>query len=145
MADGKTIAPLFLTLTAKIVAAYVCKNPVPASAMPSVIQSVHQTLRDIASGETTFGPYTRKPAVPANKSVTADYIICLEDGRKLKTLKRYLRAHFGLSPDAYRTKWRLPFDYPMVASEYATRRSALAKKIGLGRTGRVPGNRRKRG
>jgi predicted transcriptional regulator len=115
----------------QIVSAYVSKNDVAAADLPALIKSVHATLGGIG-GET--GPLPGKPpAVPVKKSVTPDFIICLEDGKKLKMLKRYLRARYGLTPDAYRAKWNLPADYPMTAPNYAAKRSAFAKQIGLGK------------
>ncbi len=117
-----------LKLVTEIVAAYVSKNTVPAEELPAFIKSVHATLGGFA-GEVP----TKPPAVPVKKSVTADYIVCLEDGKKLKMLKRYLRARYGLSPGAYRAKWNLPADYPMVAPNYAARRSEFAKQFGLGK------------
>ena len=99
-----------------------------------MIKSVHATLGGFQGGEAT--PIIRAPAVPVKKSVTPDYIICLEDGRKLKMLKRYLRAQYGLTPEAYRAKWNLPADYPMTAPNYAARRSEFAKQSGLGKPGR---------
>ena len=144
MADGETIATSFLMLTSKIVAAYVRENAVPTSGLSGIIESVHGTLQGIASGESNAPGITNRPAVSVKKSVTPDYIVCLEDGKKLKMLKRYIRSRYGLSPEEYRAKWRLPADYPMVAAEYAARRSAFAKKIGLGRTRRVAGKLRNR-
>jgi predicted transcriptional regulator len=115
----------------QIVSAYVSKNDVAAADLPALIKSVHATLGGIG-GET--GPLPSKPpAVPVKKSVTPDFIICLEDGKKLKMLKRYLRARYGLTPDAYRAKWNLPADYPMTAPNYAAKRSEFAKQIGLGK------------
>jgi predicted transcriptional regulator len=121
-----------LKLVTEIVAAYVSKNSVPADELPAVIKSVHATLGGF-SGTSEAGQPARPPAVPIRKSVTPDYIICLEDGKKLKMLKRYLRARHGLTPDAYRAKWNLPADYPMVAPNYAARRSEFAKQFGLGK------------
>ena len=115
----------------EIVAAYVSKNEVAAADLPALIKSVHDTLGGF-SGETAL-PATKPPAVPIKKSVTPDYIVCLEDGKKLKMLKRYLRTRYGLTPDAYRAKWNLPADYPMTAPNYAAQRSDFAKQIGLGK------------
>jgi predicted transcriptional regulator len=115
----------------EIVAAYVSKNEVAAGDLPALIKSVHATLGGF-NGAENAGP-GKPPAVPVKKSVTPDFIICLEDGKKLKMLKRYLRTRYGLSPDAYRAKWNLPADYPMTAPNYAARRSDFAKQIGLGR------------
>jgi predicted transcriptional regulator len=121
-----------LDLTARIVAAHVGHNQVTLDALPDLIRSVHATLAGTqkASAEAVQRP---QPAVPVKKSVFPDFIICLEDGKKLKMLRRHLATHHGLTPEQYREKWDLPRDYPMVASSYATRRSTLAKQIGLGR------------
>src|SRR5437868_5845735 len=119
-------------LTADIVSAYVSNNPLPVSGLPDMIASVHAAL----SGLGTPIPPVAEPQTPAvnpKKSVTPDFIICLEDGKKFKSLKRHLSTDFGLTPDAYRAKWGLPADYPMVAPNYAASRSELAKSIGLGR------------
>jgi predicted transcriptional regulator len=127
-----------LRMTAEIVAAYVRKNPVAADQLANVIDAVYGACRDL--GDTDDGlAEPLKPAVPVRKSVTPEYLICLEDGKKLKMLKRHLRATFNLTPDTYRQKWGLPQDYPMVAPNYAQARSAFAKRIGLGRGGRPPG------
>jgi predicted transcriptional regulator len=115
----------------EIVAAYVSKNEVAAADLPALIKSVHATLGGF-TGEAALPP-AKPPAVPVKKSVTPDYIVCLEDGKKLKMLKRYLRTHYGLTPDAYRAKWNLPADYPMTAPNYAAKRSDFAKQIGLGK------------
>jgi len=122
-----------LKLVTEIVAAYVSNNPVPAGELPAMIRSVHATLGSVAEGGAVSGASQRPPAVPVKKSVMPDYIVCLEDGKKLKMLKRYLRSRHGLTPDAYRSKWGLPADYPMVAPNYAKRRSDFAKQIGLGK------------
>lgn len=118
-------------LTSKIVEAYVQRNLVVISGLPDLIRNIHSTLTDISAGVTTS---VLKPAVPVKKSIFPDYIVCLEDGKRLTMLKRYLRSKYGLSPDEYRAKWNLPIDYPMVAPNYSTRRSDFAKKIGLGRS-----------
>lgn len=124
-----------LQLSADIVTAYVRFNPVPSKSLPDIIQTIHQTL--ISLGKTQESPQEKqKPAVPIKKSLTHDYIICLEDGKKLKMLKRYLRTQYDMSPEEYRAKWSLPPNYPMVAPGYAERRSQFAKEIGLGRTAR---------
>jgi predicted transcriptional regulator len=120
-----------LKLVTEIVAAYVSKNPVAASELPGIIKNVHATLGGFAGGETRALP--RSPAVPVKKSVQPDFIVCLEDGKKLKMLKRYLRSRYKLSPSEYRERWNLPPDYPMVAPNYAQTRSDFAKKIGLGK------------
>jgi predicted transcriptional regulator len=123
-----------LGYSADIVAAYVGQNTVAADAIPGLIRSVHQTLATLGKGDGPSRPLEKqKPAVPISKSVQHDYIVCLEDGAKLKMLKRYLRSRYGLSPDDYRRKWGLAPDYPMVAPAYAARRSDFAKQIGLGR------------
>ena len=119
-------------LTAQIVSAYVSKNALASSDLPSLIGDVHQALVR-ASGNVEFVDRDEfKPAVPVKKSVTPDYIICLEDGKKLKMLKRHLKTAYGMTPEEYRERWSLPPDYPMVAPNYAEQRSSLAKKIGLG-------------
>ena len=115
----------------EIVAAYVSKNEVAAADLPALIKSVHATLGGF-NGAESVGT-AKPPAVPVKKSVTPDYIVCLEDGKKLKMLKRYLRARYGLTPEAYRAKWNLPADYPMTAPNYAAKRSDFAKQIGLGK------------
>ncbi len=118
-----------LELVSKIVIAYLSNSTLPTSELPGLIRSVHNALSHI--GERPV--QSREPAVPIRKSVQPDYIVCLEDGKKLKMLKRHLRTAFKLSPQEYRKKWGLPEDYPMVAPKYAKQRSELAKKIGLGR------------
>lgn len=125
----------FLSLTAELVSAYVSKNPLPIAALPEVITQVHQSLKAL-SGPKQAPQAPLVPAVPIKKSVTPDYIISLEDGRKFKSMKRYLGL-LGMTPDEYRQKWDLPRDYPMVAPNYAAKRSELAKSAGLGRK---PGN-----
>jgi predicted transcriptional regulator len=129
-----------LKMVTEIVAAYVSKNPVAPGDLPVIIRNVHATLGSIGGGDTSAAP--RAPAIPVKKSVTPDYIVCLEDGKKLKMLKRYLRSRYKLSPDEYRQRWNLPPDYPMVAPNYAKRRSDFAKKIGLGRA--APAKRRRK-
>ena len=119
-----------LELTTEIVAAYVSNNPVQSSDLANLIRNVHDALTNI-SAEEVQAPEA-KPAIPVKKSVTDDYLICLEDGKKFKSLKRHLRAKYDMTPDEYREKWGLPFDYPMVAPSYARKRSQLAKKMGLG-------------
>jgi predicted transcriptional regulator len=123
-----------IELTTDIVSAYVSKNAVPVSELGALIASVSASLRDIAGGaEAATEPVAApKPAVPIKKSITPDYLICLEDGMKFKTLKRPLMARYGLTPHEYRKKWNLPDNYPMVAPNYAARRSELAKGFGLG-------------
>jgi predicted transcriptional regulator len=118
----------------EIVAAYVSKNTVAAEDLPGLIRSVHATLGGFAGAELTTSP--REPVVAVKKSVKPDYIVCLEDGKKLKMLKRYLRVRYNLSPEEYRAKWNLPADYPMTAPNYAAKRSEFAKKFGLGKPNR---------
>ena len=123
-----------LRLGVDIVAAYVSRNPVPTDALPEIIRTVHKALVGLSGGSTVAAPEERpKPAVPVGRSVQQDYIVCLEDGKRLKMLKRYLRSRFDMSPDDYRRRWGLAPDYPMVAPAYAARRSEFAKQIGLGR------------
>ncbi|MCB2113222.1 MAG: MucR family transcriptional regulator [Parvularculaceae bacterium] len=131
-----------LQLATEIVAAFVSNNSVGAEKLPSLLQEVHDAVRALASGGTASAG-NQQPAVPVKKSVTPDYVICLEDGKKLKMLKRYIRTQYGLSPEDYRRKWGLPADYPMVAPNYAKRRSEFAKEIGLGRAGAAAPKRRK--
>jgi predicted transcriptional regulator len=119
-------------IAADIVSAYVSNNVVTASDLPQVIFDVHGALKKISGADGEAQPAPQKPAVSPRKSVTPDYIICLEDGKKFKSLKRHLRTHYNLSPEEYREKWGLSADYPMVAPNYAAARSALAKKMGLG-------------
>ena len=121
-----------LHLTTDIVAAYVSNNSVNAEKIPALIQEVHDTVKALAAGAAANSG-NQAPAVPIKKSVTPDHIICLEDGKKLKMLKRYIRTQYGLTPEEYRRKWGLPADYPMVAPNYAKRRSQFAKDIGLGK------------
>lgn len=123
-----------MRLGAEIVAAYVSRNAVTPDVVPEIIRSVHQALEGLSKGAAPPAPEERpKPAVPISKSVQHDFIVCLEDGKKLKMLKRYLRSRYDMSPEEYRRRWGLPADYPMVAPAYAARRSDFAKQIGLGR------------
>ncbi|MEE9329428.1 MAG: MucR family transcriptional regulator [Parvularculaceae bacterium] len=122
-----------LHLATDIVAAYVSNNKATASDIPELLQTTYATLQALNSKDATAQSINQKPAVPISKSITKDYIICLEDGKELKMLKRYLRSQYGMSPDDYRRKWGLPASYPMVAPNYAKRRSEFAKQIGLGR------------
>ncbi len=122
-----------LRMAADVVAAYVSKNPIPAAQVPEVITTVFNSLAALESGDSMDRAEAAKPAVPIRRSVTPDYIVCLEDGKKLKMLKRHLRTTYGMSPEEYRAKWNLPPDYPMVAPSYAKQRSEFAKQIGLGR------------
>ena len=138
---GKDNEDDILKLVTEIVAAYVSKNPVAASELPAIIKNVHATLGSFGAAEAHALP--RAPAVPVKKSVQPDYIVCLEDGKKLKMLKRYLRSRYKLSPSEYRERWNLPPDYPMVAPNYAQKRSDFAKKIGLGKGGDRKGKKKK--
>lgn len=122
-----------IELTSDVVCAYVSNNPVPVAELPGLIAQVHDALRQRVVAPETVLSEAQKPAVPIRKSVTPDYIVCLEDGKQFKSLKRHLATHHGLTPDEYRTKWGLPADYPIVAPNYAAARSALAKSMGLGR------------
>lgn len=122
-----------LRMTAQMVAAYLRKNSVPTAQITEVINSVYGSLRVIEGRTNAPKPAELKPPVPIKKSVTPEYIICLEDGRKLKMLKRHLRTEYNMTPEQYRQKWGLPADYPMVAPNYAKQRSAFAKEIGLGK------------
>ena len=129
----KPQAPEFLRLTTDVVAAYLRNNPLPTSQIADIINAVYRSLRTLERGSVAASE-SLKPAVPIRKSIHPEYLVCLEDGKKLKMLKRHLRSSYNLSPDQYRQKWNLPPDYPMVAPNYAEQRSAFAKKIGLGRT-----------
>jgi predicted transcriptional regulator len=124
--------PELVELTAKIVSAYVSNNSVVASDLPHLISETHAALSRASGGPIVVEREEQKPKVPVKKSVMPDYLICLEDGKKFKSLKRHLRTHYNLSPEEYREKWGLPHDYPMVAPNYARARSDLAKKMGLG-------------
>ncbi len=134
MNDQNNSAEL-LKLTAEIVAAHVSNNTLPASELPQLISQVHASLSDTGKARST--EERPAPAVPVKKSVMPDHIVCLEDGKKLKMLKRHLKTSYDLTPEQYRERWGLPADYPMVAPNYAKRRSALAKEIGLGKRGRA--------
>lgn len=120
-----------LSLTAEIVAAHVSNNTVPLADLPALIQQVFQTLSSIGNGGPQQQPRP-EPAVPVKKSVMPDYIVCLEDGKKLKMLKRHLKTAYNMTPEKYRERWGLPSDYPMVAPNYAKQRSQLARELGLG-------------
>jgi predicted transcriptional regulator len=122
----------YIELAADIVSAYVSNNSVPATDLPALISEIHTALIRVTVGNTAPASEAPKPAVPAKKSITNEFIVCLEDGRKFKSLKRHLRTQYNLSPDEYREKWGLPPDYPMVAPNYAKARSNLAKQMGLG-------------
>ncbi|WP_322516409.1 MucR family transcriptional regulator [Rhodopseudomonas palustris] len=128
-AAGKSL----IELTATIVSAYVSNNPTPAGDIPSLIGQVHAAMQRLSSGRADApAPEPAKPAVPLKKSMTPEYLICLEDGKRFKSLKRHLRTQYKMTPEQYREKWGLPADYPMVAPNYAVERSQLAKKMGLG-------------
>src|SRR5262245_3248294 len=141
MADKSDSAD-FLGLTAEIVSAYLSNNPVAAGDIPALINQVHAALLRISSGSGEAVGESLKPAVPVKRSIHPDYIVCLEDGKKFKSLKRHLRTQYGMTPEQYREKWSLPPDYPMVAPNYAAARSQLAKQMGLGQQRR---RRRERG
>jgi predicted transcriptional regulator len=139
MSEDNNISETLITLTADIVAAHVSNNSVAVSDIPSLISNVHGALTAL-SGPAVAAPAPRpEPAVSIRASIKPDYIVCLEDGKKLKMLKRHLMTHYGLTPDQYRAKWGLPADYPMVAPNYAEQRRTLAVQIGLGRK---PGKRK---
>lgn len=121
-----------MDLTASIVAAYVGNNPTPAAEVPALIGQIHAALLRISGGKVEVPAEPSKPAVSVKKSMTADFLICLEDGKRFKSLKRHLRTQYSMTPEQYREKWGLPADYPMVAPNYAVARSQLAKKMGLG-------------
>jgi predicted transcriptional regulator len=127
-----------LEMTADIVSAYVSNNTLPADGVPGLIASIHATLSSVAGGAPEPVAEVKDPAVPVRKSITPDFLICLEDGRKFKSLKRHLRTKYNMSPEEYRAKWGLAKDYPMVAPNYAKARSELAKSMGLGQGGRKP-------
>jgi predicted transcriptional regulator len=131
-----------INVAAGIVSAYVGNNSVAQSDLPGLIHEVYIALASASREEAAGRAEQLKPAVSIKKSVTNDYIICLEDGQKFKSLKRHLRTHYKMSPDEYRAKWGLPKDYPMVAPNYAQTRSALAKQMGLGQKGRTSKSKR---
>lgn len=122
----------FIDQTADIVSAYVSNNTVAADQISALINQVHAALVRVSTGQGEPGGEPLRPAVPVKKSITADYLICLEDGKKFKSLKRHLRSQYDMTPEQYREKWGLPADYPMVAPNYAAARSELAKQMGLG-------------
>lgn len=132
---------IFLELTSEVVSAYVGNNPISASELPNLINDVYTAFNKASGMPRSADGMATKPAVPVKKSITDDYIICLEDGKHFKSLKRHLRSHYDISPEEYREKWGLPADYPMVAPNYAKARSALAREMGLGRK---PGQRIKK-
>jgi predicted transcriptional regulator len=125
-----------IEMTADIVSAYVGNNSVSANDLPALIQSVHRALSGVSTGVEVVEVAPKEPAVPVKRSITPEYLVCLEDGRKFKSLKRHLRTKYNLSPEDYRAKWGLAKDYPMVAPNYAKARSDLAKQMGLGQGGR---------
>ena len=129
----------FIELTASIVSAYLGNNPTPASEIPALIGQIHAALVRVSSGRSEMPLEPAKPAVAIRKSISPDYIVCLEDGKRFKSLKRHLRTQYSMTPEQYREKWGLPPDYPMVAPNYAVARSQLAKEMGLGQ------QRRRRG
>ena len=137
--DVGTSGSALLTLTTEIVCSYLSYNHVAITDITTIMRSVHSSLASMSGAAPSDPAYT--PAVPVKKSVTDDFIICLEDGKKLRTLKRYLKTQYNLTPEDYRAKWQLPRDYPMVAPAYTRMRSAFARKIGLGR---VPVGRSRR-
>jgi predicted transcriptional regulator len=130
----KDVSGNVLSITASLVAAHVSKTPVQPAELPALIVQVYRSLIGVGTPPPAVAP---EPAVPIKKSIEPDFIICLEDGRRLKTLKRHLMTAYNLTPEAYRARWNLPPDYPMVAPSYANRRSTLAKEIGLGVRGRA--------
>src|ERR1700739_1423543 len=131
----------FIALSAKIVSAYVSNNSVAAGDLPGLINQVHSALTSVTSGHSEAPSEPLKPAVSVKRSITPDYIVCLEDGKKFKSLKRHLRTQYNMTPEAYREKWDLPPDYPMVAPNYAAARSQLAKQMGLGQQRRRRGSK----
>jgi predicted transcriptional regulator len=139
MSDSGSGEPNYIALTAEIVSAYVSNNTVAASDIPGLISQVHAALSRVSSGGVDAAVEMPKPAVSLKRSVTPEYIVCLEDGKKFKSLKRHLRTQYNMTPEQYREKWSLPADYPMVAPNYAAARSELAKQMGLGQ------QRRRRG
>ncbi len=124
-------------MAADIVSAYVSANQVPPQELPALIRTVYSALQEVSGAAAVSQDLAQEPAIAVKKSVTPDYIICLEDGKKFKSLKRHLRTRYSMTPDEYRTKWGLPHDYPMVAPNYAKERSNLAKRMGLGHSRRA--------
>jgi len=131
-----------IEMTADIVSAYVGNNSVAAADLPALIHSIHRALTGVLTVEAPTEAAPKEPAVPVKRSITPEYLICLEDGRKFKSLKRHLRTKYNMSPEDYRAKWGLAKDYPMVAPSYAKARSDLAKQMGLGQGGRPTGGRK---
>ena len=132
MTDNNTASGNYIELTAGIVSAYVSNNTVASSDIPSLINQIHTALLRVSTGMSDAQPEPLKPAVSIKKSITPDHLVCLEDGKKFKSLKRHLRTQYNMTPEQYRDKWGLPPDYPMVAPNYAQARSQLAKQMGLG-------------
>jgi predicted transcriptional regulator len=122
----------YIELTAQIVSAFLGNNPVPSTEIANLIAQVHTALKRVSGGQANASVEPVKPAVPVKRSISSDYIVCLEDGKKFKSLKRHLRSRYNMTPEQYREKWGLPADYPMVAPTYAAARSQLAKQMGLG-------------
>jgi predicted transcriptional regulator len=140
MSDDKDSSPAdLLRMTAEVAAAYVSNNTLPATDLTEVIKTIYSSLQSLERAE-GVATTSQRPMVPIKKSVTPEYIICLEDGKRLKMLKRHLRTAYRMTPEEYRAKWGLPADYPMVAPNYAQQRSVFAKRIGLGRK---PGSKKK--
>ncbi len=133
MTDSSEMQETFITLTADIVAAHVSNNSVAVNDLPTLIANVHGALANLGTPVVAIVE-KQEPAVSIRSSIKPDYVVCLEDGKKLKMLKRHLMTHYGMTPDDYRAKWGLPSDYPMVAPNYAEQRRTLAKAIGLGTT-----------
>lgn len=131
MSDGSG-EPNYIALTAEIVSAYVSNNTVPATDIPGLINQVHAALSRVSNGVPDGIAEAPKPAISLKRSVTPEFLVCLEDGKKFKSLKRHLRTQYNMTPEQYRDKWNLPSDYPMVAPNYAAARSQLAKEMGLG-------------
>lgn len=131
-----------IEMTADIVSAYVGNNEVGAADLPMLIQAVHSALKGVSTAVEPVEAAPKEPAVPIKRSVTPEFLVCLEDGRKFKSLKRHLRTKYNMSPEDYRAKWGLPKDYPMVAPNYAKARSDLAKQMGLGQGGRQTARKR---
>jgi predicted transcriptional regulator len=129
---NEKVSSNYIELTAGIVSAYVSNNPVAAGDISALISQVHSALLRVSNGQGEASGEPMKPAIAVKKSITPDYLICLEDGKKFKSLKRHLRTQYNMTPELYREKWGLPADYPMVAPNYAEARSQLAKQMGLG-------------
>ncbi len=143
---GGTDGDAILAYVVEIVSSYVANNQTPAAELPALLQSVHDAVKRLAAGEAAVDPAatSRAPAVSIRKSITPDYLICLEDGRRFKSLKRHLRTAYGMTPEDYRAKWGLGPDYPMVAPNYAKTRSTLAVQMGLGQKSAAASRRSRR-